>query len=98
MNIRINTIDRRTRIYTLYSMRTRVAKWGNSLGLRLPKALADSLSLADGVEVELLEQGDAILLRPVGRHYRMKDLLKGIHSGNLHGEQAAGDRRGGEEW
>jgi hypothetical protein len=50
------------------------------------------------VEVALLEQDDAILLRPVGKQYGMKDLLKGIHPGNLHGEQGPGERRGGEAW
>ena len=33
----------------------RVAKWGNSLAVRLPKALVDELSLAAGDELEVVD-------------------------------------------
>jgi antitoxin MazE len=31
-----------------------VSKWGNSLGVRLPKALVDELGLREGDEIELV--------------------------------------------
>ncbi len=33
----------------------RVARWGNSLAIRLPKALVDELSLAAGDELEVVD-------------------------------------------
>ena len=39
----------------------KVAKWGNSLAVRLPADLASSMSLKEGDEVELKADGPAIL-------------------------------------
>ncbi len=36
----------------------RVARWGNSLGIRLPKAVVDALKLVDGDEIEIHVVGD----------------------------------------
>ena len=36
----------------------RVARWGNSLGIRLPKAVVDALHLVDGDEIEIHVVGD----------------------------------------
>ena len=36
-------------------MRTQIAKWGNSLAVRLPKALVDELSLKAGDELEVVD-------------------------------------------
>jgi antitoxin MazE len=38
-------------------MKVKVAKWGNSLGLRLPKAAADAAGLKAGAEVEVVVEG-----------------------------------------
>lgn len=34
-------------------MRTRVQKWGNSLGVRIPRGLAEQIGLGAGTEVSL---------------------------------------------
>jgi len=34
-------------------MRTKIRKWGNSLGLRIPKALAEEISVGEGSAVEI---------------------------------------------
>lgn len=36
----------------------RVAKWGNSLAVRLPAAVVDALALKDGDEIEIRVVGD----------------------------------------
>ena len=46
-------------------MRTYVQKWGNSLGLRIPKAFGVELSLDAGCEVDLVVEGGRILVKPV---------------------------------
>ena len=98
MQLEAKGIDGRMRIYTLYSMRTRVAKWGNSLGVRLPKAMTSSLALEDGSEVELREADGKLLLEPLRKPYRLERLLDGIRPDNLHEEVPAGGRRGKEIW
>lgn len=63
-------------------MITTLQAWGNSQGIRIPKALLTALHLDSGasLEVELSETKDAIIVRPVkapsrfrGRH-RIEDL------------------------
>lgn len=39
----------------------KVAKWGNSLAVRLPRDVIDNLALKEGDEVELLSVGDKCL-------------------------------------
>ena len=46
------------------SMTARVQKWGNSLALRLPKALADEFRLEQGSAVELRVVGSKLVLEP----------------------------------
>jgi antitoxin MazE len=54
----------------------KVRKWGNSLGLRLPKSFASEHAIVDGVTIEIdnLKIVDA---RPRRRsRYKLKDLLR----------------------
>jgi antitoxin MazE len=47
-------------------MKVKVAKWGNSLGVRLPKAAAAEAGLREGVEVDVVvDNGDLRLRRPL---------------------------------
>lgn len=68
--------------YTIRIMNTTLQAWGNSQGIRLPKALLNALQLEAGssLEIELSPKKDAIVLRPAkpvprvrGRH-RIEDL------------------------
>ncbi len=40
-----------------------VQKWGNSQGLRIPKALLEALGLRENDRVELTQNGDTITVR-----------------------------------
>ena len=58
-------------------MKVKIAKWGNSLGLRLPKAAAEAAGLEPGVEVEVTVEGRDLRVRrslPI-KHYRLADLV-----------------------
>jgi antitoxin MazE len=79
-------------------MKTRVAKWGNSLALRLPKAVTSSLSLKEGTEIELTEHAEGILLRPAGLSYDLEELIKEIRPDNLHTFVETGKPTGKEVW
>ena len=68
-------------------MTVTVKKWGNCLAVRLPKALADSLSIREGAIVEPQKTAKGILLRPVRRKKKtLKDFLAKMKGPNPHGE------------
>ena len=80
-------------------MRTKVQKWGNSLGLRIPKTFAEQTGVEAGTEVEISVQDGDLLVRPsrVPR-YELKELLRGVTDENLHPEVSTGEPVGREAW
>ena len=65
------------------AMITKVRKWGNSLGVRLPKAAAQEAGVGDGSAVDVTAEDGRIVVRPVTRT-RLRDLLAGVTPGNVH--------------
>ena len=69
--------------YTLYIrteqrlMKVKLAKWGNSLGLRVPKAAAEAAGLKAGTEVDVVVEGRELRIRPSlpFKYYRLQDLI-----------------------
>jgi len=53
---------------------TTVQKWGNSLGIRLPKAIAEQVNLSEGAEVEFDTAGGVLTVRPTRRRRRKHTL------------------------
>ena len=79
-------------------MKTRIQKWGNSLALRIPKALATEVGLETDSEVEVTLIGGQIVIAPAATTYTLEDLLAGITEDNLHGEISTGAPMGNEAW
>ncbi len=79
-------------------MTTQVARWGNSLGLRLPKAVTQEAGIQDGDAVDVSVQDGAIVIRPAKPRYALDDLVSRITPRNRHGETDWGPRTGREEW
>jgi antitoxin MazE len=81
------------------SVQTRIQRWGNSLGLRIPRSFAEEAGVAAGSEVDLsLRDGD-LVVKPVRRRtYRLEELLERITAKNLHGEVDTGGPVGREVW
>jgi antitoxin MazE len=78
-------------------MQTRVQKWGNSLGLRIPRGLADEVGLGVGTEVSLIAKDGELVLRPsLPSRLRLADLLAGITPENIHASVDTGDAVGSE--
>ena len=78
-------------------MRTRVQKWGNSLGVRIPRGLADEVGLGAGTEVSLTAKDGELVLRPsLPSRLRLADLLAGITPENIHASVDTGDAVGSE--
>jgi len=44
-------------------MKVKVAKWGNSLGVRIPRAAAAAVGVTPGTELELVVEGGGFCLR-----------------------------------
>ena len=67
-------------------MKVKIAKWGNSLAVRLPKKLAEELGLAPGKAVELKREGSTLAIetavQPKVPYYRLEDLLAQIKPGD----------------
>ena len=67
-------------------MKAKIAKWGNSLAVRLPKPLAEDLGLAPGREVELGRDGTRVTMETASSRkiprYRLEDLLAQIRPGS----------------
>lgn len=68
-------------------MRTKIQKWGNSLSVRIPKAVADKAGLKERDQLEIEIRDDKVVLLPrKEREYTLKELLKGVTKKNLHKE------------
>ena len=79
-------------------MTTQVAKWGNSLGLRLPKSVAVEAGLDDGDKVEVTVRNGVIVIRPARPKYALDELVARVTPGNRHRETDWGKPAGNEAW
>lgn len=80
-------------------MRTKVQKWGNSLVLRIPKAFAVELGLANESPVEITVKDHQLLVEPVTKpEVTLSQLLAGVTKDNRHAEISVGPATGNEAW
>ena len=78
---------------------TQVAKWGNSLAVRIPQAIVKEARLAEGDRLSLDLAGDgSIVLRSTRRKYSLHELVSGIKPRNRHRETDWGAPQGRESW
>ena len=63
----------------------KVAKWGNSIALRLPHGLVQSAGLLHGSDVTLTREGDRIVIQKVNKKQpTLASLIKKITPDNQH--------------
>ena len=79
-------------------MRTRIQKWGNSLGLRIPKSLAEEASVSNGSTVDISVKRGTLVVRPVTDEVSLEDLLSQVTRDNLHEEITYAGPEGREVW
>lgn len=80
-------------------MKLKVQKWGNSLALRIPKALAIEANVASGSTVDMSLSNGELKIRPVeDQEYSLDELLSGITAENIHDEVSTGAPQGKEIW
>jgi len=80
----------------LVGINMRVSKWGSSLAVRIPKAIAGQWGVSEGSAVEMTSVGDQVVLRKQANN--LSDLLSEVTADNLHAEQEIGASRGREQW
>jgi antitoxin MazE len=56
-------------------MLVRISKWGNSLGLRLPRSLADQIGVGAGAKVEILAEGDRLVVQAAKTRRTIEDMI-----------------------
>jgi len=91
-------------VYSMYihrgdAMQTRIQRWGNSLGLRIPTSFAAEAGVEAGSEVDLSVEGGDLIVKPTRRRtYRLNELLGRVNARNVHGEVQTGRPVGRESW
>ena len=73
-----------------------IAKWGGSLAVRIPKAIAEQCGVSEGSAMEMEAQDGGIVLWK--RSHDLADMLSRITADNLHEEQDFGEPQGNEQW
>ncbi len=80
-------------------MSTKIRKWGNSLGLRIPKAIAEQVGVYEGAEVDFEVEGERLIIHPkASPRYDLEALLAAVTDENLQGEVDTGPALGREAW
>jgi antitoxin MazE len=81
------------------AMKTQIARWGNSMAVRIPRAIAQEAKLRAGDHVEMAAEGSGVvrMRKKKGKH-NLKDLIRGITASNLHKETDWGGAEGQELW
>jgi antitoxin MazE len=58
--------------------KVQIAKWGNSLGLRVPRDLAARIGLTEGSRVDVEARGDRLVVTKSNRRFTLEELLAGM--------------------
>jgi antitoxin MazE len=78
---------------------TRIQKWGNSYGVRIPKIILDEMDLMPDAQVEIREEQGSIIITPIRKgKLSLEELLSQITPENMHGETDWGRPMGNEAW
>ena len=80
-------------------MMTKIQKWGNSLGVRIPKHLAHDAQVEEGAAVDItVEEGRLVIVPTKSDRCQLARLLSQVTPENLHGEVEMGGPTGREVW
>ena len=80
-------------------MRKKINKWGNSLGLRIPKLVAAEIGLEEDSLVDLAIVNGSIVISPARETpLELEAMLDRVTEENLHSEVNTGPAIGREAW
>ncbi len=78
-------------------MKVVIRKWGNSLGLRIPKLLADQMEITENSVVEIDIVKGYIEIKLIKREPTLEELVESVNEGNIH-TKILHDAKGKESW
>ncbi len=78
-------------------MNTVLARWGNSLAVRIPKAIVEDLELRVGTPMSVSAHEGRLVIEPRSRAYSLEELVAGINEHNRHRATDWGRSLGCEE-
>jgi antitoxin MazE len=81
----------------MHRSEARLAKWGSSVAVRIPKPLLETARLREGDSVALEVEDGSIVIQPAARP-SLAELVRGIKPANRHTETDWGKPRGREAW
>ncbi len=64
-------------------MQVQLSRWGNSLGMRIPKELATRFALTEGAQVDIEADGERIVISLPRPKYRIEDLVADMTHDNI---------------
>jgi antitoxin MazE len=80
-------------------MVTKIQKWGNSLAVRIPKALAEEAGLEQGKQVNVrFEDGELRIRKRRRKRYDLDEMLASVPDDYDEGEWDTGPAVGNEVW
>lgn len=77
-------------------MNATIQKWGNSLAVRIPQAVARQIRVEEGDAVELTVDAETMLVRPARPRYKLGQLLRRVTPANRSSETDWGKSCGQE--
>ena len=77
-------------------MNATIQKWGNSLAVRIPQAVARQIRVEEGDAVELSVDAETMLVRPARPRYKLGQLLRRVTPANRTAETNWGKPQGQE--
>jgi antitoxin MazE len=89
------------RAMTVAARSGKVARWGNSLGVRIPQEIANRLKLKAGAHVSIEAGPDSLTIKPAKpprKKWTEAELLKGVTPDKVGGEVDWGGPVGKEIW
>ncbi len=78
------------------ALKTQVSKWGSSLAVRIPKAIAEEWGVKEGTQIELTRDNNGLNLRK--RKYDLDEMIASMRNADLHPEIETDGPRGNEVW
>ena len=69
-------------------MSAKIQKWGNSVGVRIPKTIMEKANLNINSEIEIECKNQKIIIFSKKKSIQLKDLLSQINKDNLHTEDS----------
>lgn len=79
-------------------MQISIAKWGNSLAIRIPRYLLEGTSLKEGSAVSIEVQDGTLVIKPTKKKFKLSDLLANHKPQHNHDETDWGAKQGAEDW